>query len=211
MRSSARTGRPAAGWPVTVAGWGSGPLVRADGSMVIATSGGRVFAYSLAGRRLAGWTGNVPVASGCYEGATPVSAGADGQVVVSYQRATLVSSMGRVVHGWPTAVPGTIAITCPSCTPGPGAPILPVVGQAGIYVAAYGPRTAAGARGAPGVVVMGRSGRPMAQTVIGNPGDEVAWLSMAPDGRVWALVTSDDGATVRSTLVLVARDRPVGG
>jgi hypothetical protein len=45
---------------------------------------------------------------------------------------------------------------------------------------------------------------------LGAAGDEVAWLRMAPDGRVFALVTHDGGPTAGSTLVLVARDRPVG-
>lgn len=204
-------GRPAAGWPVSISGWGSGPVIRSDGSMVIATSGGRVLAYSLDGRRLAGWTSSVPVAAGCFGGSTPVSAGTDGQLVLSYQRATLVTSGGRIAGGWPTSVPGTVAIDCPTCTPGPAAPIPPVVGRTGIYVAAYGPRTTDGASGAPRVAVFRRGGGlPASQQVIGASGNEVAWLRMAPDGRVFALLTHDDGATAGSTLVLVARDRPVG-
>ncbi len=196
-------GRPAPGWPVSVAGWGSAPLVRADGSMVVATTTGSVLAFGLDGHRLGGWTSSVPVAVGCFAGSTPVAVGGAGQVVLSYDRATLVSARGAITSGWPIKVPGTVAINCPTCTPGPAAPVLPAADGSRIYIGAYGP-SVGGVRGSPHVVVVDPRGRVVAQTVIGTPGDELAWLRVA-DGRVWALLTRDTGGVGgTATLVLVA-------
>lgn len=207
-------GRVLAGWPQRIAGWGSDPVVRADGSMIVAASGGRTLAWSLAGRRLAGWpTRGVDVDSGCYAGSTPVATGAGGVVVLGSRNATLFGAAGAIRPGWPIRVPYTVAISCPGCTPGPAAPVLPVVGASGIYVGAYEGRAASSDPGRPRVVVLDRAGRRPAgaQRVIGAAGDEIGWLSIAPDGRVWAVVGISQQDGIESTLVLVAQDQPIGG
>ena len=120
-----RDGTKVPGWPVTLRGWASEPLVADDGSMTIVTKNDRAIRYGRNGRVAGGWpvTG-VGVSVGCYSGSVPVSAGKDGVVVVGDGQATRLTNGGRIARGWPVDLPYRPAITCPSCTPvprGPGA------------------------------------------------------------------------------------------
>ena len=130
------TGPRFAGWPVTLRGWASEPLVADDGSMTILTMNGRAIRYGRSGKVVDGWpvTG-VGVSVGCYSGSVPVSAGKDGIVVVGDGQATRLTNGGRIARGWPVDLPYRPAITCPSCTPGPAGPLAPAIGERGIYVA----------------------------------------------------------------------------
>ena len=47
---------------------------------------------------------------------------------------------------------------------------------------------------------------PDAQLLIGNAGDALSWLRIAPTGRVWALTSGQDG----TSLHLVAEDAAPG-
>ena len=133
-----RDGTKVPGWPVTLRGWASEPLVADDGSMTILTRNGRAIRYGRSGKVVGGWpvTG-VGVSVGCYSGSVPVSAGKDGVVVVGDGQATRLTNGGRLARGWPVDLPYKPAITCPSCTPGPAGPLAPAIGDRGIYVAGY--------------------------------------------------------------------------
>ena len=165
------------GWPVTIRGWASEPLVADDGSMTILTKNGRAIRYGRSGKVVGGWpvTG-VGVSVGCYSGSVPVSAGKDGVVAVGDGQATRLTNGGRVARGWPVDLPYRPAITCPGCTPGPAGPLAPAIGDRGIYVAAYRrdrPRIMALARD--GALIKGR------QKAIGKKGDDVEWVRIAPE------------------------------
>jgi hypothetical protein len=63
------------GWPVSVRGWASDPLVADDGTTTITVAAGRVVRYGQNGNVLAGWPARgVPVTAACYDGSLPVSA-----------------------------------------------------------------------------------------------------------------------------------------
>ena len=202
-------GTKVTGWPVTLRGWASDPLVADDGSMTILTGNGRAIRYGRSGRVVDGWpvTG-VGVSVGCYSGSVPVSAGKDGVVVVGDGQATRVANGGRLARGWPVDLPYKPAITCPSCTPGPAGPLAPAIGARGIYVAGY-------RRDRPRLMVLMRDGSlPKArQKAVGKTGDDVEWVRIASDGRVWMLLSrwSNESESVSGLLVPVAADRPLGG
>jgi hypothetical protein len=188
----AADGRSAPGWPITVKGWGSVPVVRADGSMVATTSGHGLDAWSLSGRRLRGWpTSGVDIASGCNGGSNPAATGDGGVVVVGHRSVTRFTASGAVVSGWPVRLPGTVAIECRTCTPGPAAPLNAGVTAGKVFVAVYLGADQQTAR----IVGLNLHGRPLAgfPKGIGKSGDEVAWLRTGPDGRVWALLLTDTG------------------
>ena len=202
-----RDGTKVAGWPVTLDGWASEPLVADDGSMTIVTRNGRAIRYGRSGKVVSGWpvTG-VGVSVGCYSGSVPVSAGKDGVVVVGDGQATRVANGGRLARGWPVDLPYKPAIACPSCTPGPAGPLAPAIGARGLYVAGY-------RRDRPRLMVLMRDGSlPKArQNAVGKTGDDVEWVRIAPTGRVWMLLSrwSNENESVSGLLVPVAVDRPL--
>jgi hypothetical protein len=195
------------GWPVTLRGWASEPLVADDGSMTVLTRNGRAIRYSRSGKVVGGWpvTG-VGVSVGCYSGSVPVSAGKDGVVVVGDGQATRLTNTGRIARGWPVDLPYKPAITCPSCTPGPAGPLAPAIGERGIYVAGY-------RRDRPRLMVLARDGSlPKGrQKSIGKTGDDVEWVRIAPTGRVWMLLSrwSNETQSTSGLLVPIAADRPL--
>ena len=202
-----RDGTKVPGWPVTLRGWASEPLVADDGSMTILTRNGRAIRYGRSGKVVDGWpvTG-VGVSVGCYSGSVPVSAGKDGVVVVGDGQATRLTNGGRIARAWPVDLPYKPAITCPGCTPGPAGPLAPAIGARGTYVAAY-------RRDRPRIMVLVRDGSlPKGrQKAIGKKGDDVEWVRIAPNGRVWALLSrwSNETEAISGLLVPVATDRPL--
>jgi hypothetical protein len=198
----AADGRSAPGWPITIKGWGSRPVVRADGSMVVAASGHRLRAWSLAGRPLPGWpTHGIDIAAACSGGTDPTDAGAGGVVVVGDHHITRFDASGKMMPGWPVRQSWTQAVSCPLCTRGPSAPL-----SAG--VTADTTFAAVDVGGDPDVVdLVGLDlhGRPLAgfPQRIAKPDLEVAWLRAGPDGRVWVLLWNDQGATGRTSSSLV--------
>ena len=202
-----RDGTKVPGWPVTIRGWASEPLVADDGSMTILTKNGRAIRYGRSGKVVGGWpvTG-VGVSVGCYSGSVPVSAGKDGVVAVGDGQATRLTNGGRLARGWPVDLPYKPAITCPSCTPGPAGPLAPAIGARGTYVAGY-------RRDRPRIMVLMRDGSmPKGrQKAIGKTGDDVEWVRIAPNGRVWVLLSrwSNETQAISGLLVPVATDRPL--
>ncbi len=194
------------GWPVHLKGWASDPLVGDDGSMTIVTDAGKALRYGLDGKATAGWTAsNVDVAVGCYSGSSPVDAGGGDSAVVG-GTVTLLGASGAPAEGWPAKLPYPAAIECPGCTPGPNAPLAPAIGADSVYLAAYG-------NDRPRVVTLSRDGALVAggQRVVGETGEEIGWIRIAPAGRVWMLLTQhlDDATTSR--LVQVGEGRALGG
>jgi hypothetical protein len=204
-------GLPARGWPVTIKGWGSDPVVRDDESLVVAASGGRVRAWSAAGHTLPGWPlSGIDLAMGCDTGPTPigtgVGAGPGAVVVVGDKDVTMLGGHGVVVTGWPVELTDSIARTCMSCTPGPAGPISPAANSAGVYVPLYRHSPGdASLNGQPRVLVLDQNGRPATSWdgLIGAPGDELLSLQGAIPGRVWAVVRHPGSSGPRDSLVLV--------
>ncbi len=200
-------GKKVSGWPVTIRGWASEPLIASDGTSAIVTGSGRAIRYGRDGRILDGWpVRGVGVAEACFDGSVPVSAGADGAVVVGEGKATLLTPGGRVARGWPVKLPYRAATDCEGCTPGPAGPMSPAVGEKGIYVAAYGPKR-------PRIVAIDRAGQlPKGwQKAVGKKGDVIAWIRVAPTGHVWVALTRyvDATETTVGLLVPVGNDRPL--
>jgi len=196
-------GLPAVGWPVTIRGWGSDPVIRADGSLVVAASGGRVRAWSATGHTLAGWPlSGIDVATGCYSGSTPVAAGGGAVVVLGAKHVTMLNARGAVTAGWPVTLADQVARTCMSCTPGPAGPLTPAVGIS-VYVPAY--HGAASSDGQPRIEVLDAHGQSATSWngLIGAAGDELHSLQVAPGGHVWALIQRPDSNGPRDSLVLV--------
>ena len=134
LRADGSTGP---GWPVTVKGWSSEPLLTADGMMVVASATGKVTAYSSRGVVEDGWpVRRVGVTVGCSGGSRPWAAGDGTTVVVGDGRATLLTADGRVASGWPVTLPYELAPDCRDCTPG-GGPMDPAVGERAVYIGAY--------------------------------------------------------------------------
>jgi hypothetical protein len=188
------------GWPVTVKGWASEPLVAADGSMTVVTGGSQALRYGLDGQPADDWTVSpVAVSEDCYGGSRPIDAGGGATLVVA-PRATLLDASGAVAAGWPVDLGFEVARACHDCTPGPSAPLAPAVGSEGIYIAAYGP--------GPRVVSLARDGTriPDEQRIVGKEGDVVTWIKVAPSGRVWILLERalDEGTS--TLLVPLAQD-----
>ncbi len=186
-------GRAARGWPIRIHGWGSDPVLRDDGSMVVAASGGRVLAWSLTGQALPGWPrAGIDVAS-CgpapIPGSMPVAVGAGALLVLGRTRATRLETSGAVTAGWPVTPADPPAIACPGCPPSErGGPLPPAVGKAGVYVAVYqGGTPAELLSGRPGILVLGADGRAVTgwPDVAGEMGEQPLWVRIAPDGRVW--------------------------
>lgn len=185
-------GRTARGWPIRIQGWGSDPMFRDDGSMVVAASGGRVRAWSLAGHTLPGWPlSGIDVAS-CGDspvpGSMPVAVGDGAVVVLGRTRATRLQATGAVAAGWPVTPADPPASACPTCPPSSTAPLLPVSGRAGVYVPVYeGGTPARMLDGRPGILLLGADGRVVAGRphVAGDVGEQLLWVRIAPDGRVW--------------------------
>jgi hypothetical protein len=208
------------GWPLTVKGWSSVPELADDGTMVVASATGRVTAYSSHGVVKDGWpVRRVGVTVGCWGGSRPWAAGDGTTLVVGDGRATLLNGGGRVASGWPVTLPYEMASSCDPCTPGPGGPLDPAVGERAVYIGAYQGTEGHGTDGTsarqPRVMVVERDGSmpPDAQRLIGKAGDGLQWLRIAPTGRVWALLTSasdDDEGQELGTLVLVAEDAVPG-
>jgi hypothetical protein len=204
-------GSTAPGWPVTAKGWSSEPELAADGTMVVASATGQVTAYSTRGVIKDGWpVRRVGVTVGCWDGSRPWAAGDGAMVVVGDGRATLLTAGGRVASGWPVTLPYEVAMSCDPCTPGPGGPVAPAVGERAVYVGGYGGGSQGPTHGQPQVMVVERDGSmpPDAQRQIGTAGDELRWLRIAPTGRVWALLISQDGSS--AALHLVAEDAALG-
>ena len=199
-------GLPAAGWPVTIRGWGSDPVIRADGSLVVAASGGRVRAWSAAGHTLPGWPlSGIDVATGCSSGSTPVAAGGGAVVVLGAKHVTILNGHGQVVGGWPVTLADQVALTCMGCTPGPAGPLTPA-GGVSVYVPAYhGASTNAGIDGQPRIVVLDGGGQAATSWngLIGAVGDELRSVQVAPGGHVWAVIRHPDSNGPRDSLVLV--------
>jgi hypothetical protein len=197
-------------WPVTVKNWASGPLPRTDGGGVVVTEGGHALAWNADGSNAAGWpVSGVDVQYGCGDGSAPVAAG-DGDVLVTGGRhATLLGTNGKVPTGWPVGVPGTLAVACPSCTPGSAAPLDPAVGADGVYIPVY-----RAAEKGPGVVAFSRDGssRTGWEAPAADAGSEIGWIRIAPNGRVWLELerqgTGENG-TPTGVLVPVADDTPL--
>jgi hypothetical protein len=202
----ATDGKTLPGWPVHVQGWASAPLAGDDGSSTIVTQAGKAIRYGIDGSVMTGWpVSGVSVAVGCNSGSWPVSAGGGDAVVVG-SKVTLLSSAGAIAPHWPVKLPYAAAIECPSCTPGPGAPLAPAMGVTNVYVAAYG-----GDR--PRIITIGRDGTLVdgGQRAFGRTGDEIGWVRIAPSGRVWMLLTRTVDESTTSLLVPVGQDRPIGG
>jgi hypothetical protein len=211
LRADGSTGP---GWPVTAKGWSSDPELGDDGTMVIASATGQVTAYSSHGAVKDGWpVRRVSVAVGCWDGSRPWAAGDGTMVVVGDGSATLLTADGQVASGWPVTLPYEVASSCPVCAPGPGGPLAPAVGKRAVYIGAY-QGEAHGTDGTnsrqPRVMVVERDGSmpPDAQRLIGTAGDTIWWVRIAPTGRVWALLISQDGST--GALHLVAEDAVPG-
>ena len=203
LRADGSTGP---GWPVTAKGWSSDPELGDDGTMVVISETGRVTAYSSRGAIKHGWpVRRISVAVGCWDGSRPWAAGDGTMVIVGDGSATLLTADGRVVSGWPVTLPYEVAMSCSPCTPGPGGPLAPAVSERAVYVGGYS-GVSRGMNGQPHVMVVERDGSMPsdAQRLIGTAGDELRWLRVAPTGRVWALLISQDGST--GTLHLVAED-----
>jgi hypothetical protein len=211
-------GSTAPGWPVTVKGWSSEPQLAADGTMVVASATGKVTAYSSRGVVEDGWpVSKVGVTVACSGGSRPWASGAGTTVVVGDGRATLLTADGRVVSGWPVTLPYEVASCCLGDTPGPAPPTDPAVGKRAVYIGAHQDEPEDDTDDGTStrllrVMVVERDGSmpPDAQLQIGQPGDDLAWLRIAPTGRVWALTISylEDGQA--ETLYLVAEDSTLG-
>ncbi len=198
-----RDGRKVRGWPVSIHGWSSDPTVARSGTTTIATQAGRLVAYSLAGVVRAGFPTAIPIRpAACYGGSIPQLAGA-GNVLIAGSTVrfgpgpangsiALMTRTGSSVAGWPVKVGYELATECRSCTPGPGAIVLPAIGARRIYVGAY-----SGDR--PRVVVLDRAGHrpPAAQRHLATGGSwELAWIRIAPTGRVWTLIVGQEGGGI---------------
>ena len=195
-------GGAASGWPVTIRGWGSDPVIRADRSLVVAGSGGRMLAWSGWGAALPGWPASgVDVSMGCFLGSNPVAAGDGGVLLVGARRATLFTAGGADTAGWPVIVPDNVARTCTGCTEGLEGPVDPSVAGDVLYLPTYQGSAPDGFGGQPRIVALDRQGKPRASLSrrIGGPGDVIQWIRTAPDGRVWVELS---GATAQS-LVLI--------
>ena len=205
LRADGSTGP---GWPVKVSGWSSEPELTDDGTMVVASATGRVTSYSSRGALKDGWpVRRVGVTVGCSDGSRPWAAGDGTIVVVGDGRATLLGANGRVASGWPVTLPYEVAASCLACTPGPEGPLAPAVGKRAVYVGAYRGAVPRGrSHGQPSVMVIERDGSMSSESQrrIGTRHDELGWLRIAPTGRVWALLISDDGSS--AALYLVAED-----
>lgn len=194
------------GWPVSVSGWSSEPEITGDGTMVVAAATGLITGYSPEGEVKAGWpVRQVGVTVACSDGSRPWTAGDGSTLIVGEGRATLLDAAGKAVAGWPVALPYQAAESCPTCTPGPSAPMAPAVGVRAIYVGAY-------AKERPHVIVIARDGSmpKAAQVTIAKTGHWLQWVRIAPTGRVWALTYSylEDGEL--GALYLVAQDTAPG-
>ena len=209
-------GSTAAGWPVRVRGWSSMPELADDGPMVVASATGRVIAYSSRGVIRKGWpVRGVGVTVGCWGGSRPWAAGNGTTVIVGDGRATLLTASGRMASGWPVTLPYEVANSCNLCAPGPGGPVDPAVGKRAVYIGAYRSVRQEGlAHGQPRVMVIERDGSmpAEAQRRIGTKADDIAWIRIAPTGRVWALLTryDDDAEQQVAALYLVAQDAVPG-
>ena len=181
-------GKPAAGWPVTIRGWGSDPVVRADSSLVVAASGGRMLAWSASGAALPGWPASgIDVSVGCFWGSNPVAADGGAVMLVGARHATMFNAGGAAAAGWPVTVPGSVARSCTGCTEGLEGPVDPSVGRSAEYLTVYLGSTPGGLGGQPQIVALDLQGKPRASLSrgIGAPGDVIQWIRTAPDGRVW--------------------------
>jgi hypothetical protein len=200
-----RNGTTVPGWPISRRGWASDPLVADDGSMTIVTDTGRAVRYAPGGEIMDGWpVMGVAVSVGCYAGSLPVSAGGAGVVVAGEGKVTLLAAGGRVARGWPVDPPYRLAFACETCVPGPSAPLPPAVGRRGVWVGTY-----RGER--PRIVGITRDGRlPKTwQRAVGQRGDQLVRVDVAPTGRVWALLGrwSNGAQAETSLLVPVGEDR----
>ena len=197
-------GRAAGTWPITVRGWGSDPVIRADGSLVAVMADGSVRAWSASGHALAGWPrSGIDVQTGCYRGSTPVGTLDGGMVVVGAKHVTTLDPRGAIVAGWPVKLADRVALTCEGCVPGPSSAVPPAVSAGRVYVAVY--RGGAGEAGKPAVAVLDLAGRPVTawNGLVGAAGDEIKSLEVAPDGRVWAIVSHRTEVGPLDGLVLV--------
>jgi hypothetical protein len=212
-------GSTESGWPVTVKGWSSLPELNDDGTMVVASATGKVTAYSPRGVVEDGWpVSKVDVSVGCTGGSQPWAAGDGATVVLGDDHATLLAADGRVASGWPVTLPYGPADSCGfACTPGGMGPMEPAVGERAVYIGAYqgdlgGPGTEGTNTVQPRVMVVERDGSMPsdAQLLVGEVGDTLSWLRIAPTGRVWALTISylEDGEA--AALHLVAEDAVPG-
>jgi hypothetical protein len=197
------------GWPVTVRGWASEPLVAGDGTTTIVTAAGSMIRYGRRGSVVAGWpVRGVPVTAICGQGSSPVPAGVDEFVVAGDGQVTLVKADG-VARGWPVRPTGLLADDSWLRGSGPGVPLDPAVGRKGIWVATYGD-------GRPVLQGIARDGSmPKAWgRVVGEEGDRIQWIRIAPSGRVWMLLDrpadeQGEGQSPTWILVPVAEDRPI--
>jgi hypothetical protein len=196
-------GKAAAGWPVTIGGWGSDPVVRSDGSLVVSASGGRMLAWSASGAALPGWPASgVDVSVGCFWGSNPVAADGGAVMLAGTRRATMFNVRGAAAAGWPVTVPGSVARSCTGCTEGLEGPVDPSVGRSVVYLAAYLGSTPGGLGGQPQIVALDLQGKPRTSLSrrIGAPGDVIQWIRTAPDGRVWVELST----AASDRLVLIA-------
>ena len=205
-------GSTVSGWPVTAKGWSSEPQIADDGTMVVVSDTGRATAYTSRGVIKDGWpVRGVGVSTGCGRGSRPWAAGNRTTFIAGDGRATLLQADGRMAPGWPVRLPYAVAPSCPVCTPGPGAPLDPAVGKRAVYVGAYrGDPPGKISHGQPGVMVIERDGSmpAKAQRRLGTTHDDLAWVRIAPTGRVWALLARPDSSA--SALYLVAQDAVPG-
>ena len=199
-------GQAAAGWPQTVRGWGSEPVIRDDGSLVATASGGAVHAWSAAGQPLTGWPASgVDVAVACQDGSSPVAAGGGGVLVLGSHRLTQLGANGAVDAAWPATVTGSVAVACTRCTPGPEGPLDPASTDSSVYAPVYLPAAGSVGDGQPALRVYDHQGRPAAfPTVkIGATGDEILWVRTEMDSNVYAALNTTSNAGDAGTLVLV--------
>lgn len=176
-------GDVATGWPITVRGWASEPLVAADGSSVTLSQSGVAIRRTADGAVMAGWpVKDIALTYSCGDGTRPFADGSDAIVVAGGRQVVELGLDGKRAPGFPSRLPVAVADPCPDCTPGSGATIAPAIGGRAIWVAAYlkGDR--------PAVIGVARDGsQPDGWGApIGEAGDMVRWLRIAPNGRVWA-------------------------
>ena len=135
------------GWPVTVAGESSEPVLGPDGR-IYATQGSqerhptRISAFDARGRRVAGWPVTIDVAPAIGQGGegwwppAAVFVGDDGTVyLITESGGTTIYALGpggKVLRGWPYRSASALGDTATPCATGGGHPIVvPVIDAAG--------------------------------------------------------------------------------
>lgn len=189
------SGTPVDGWPQTLEGYASDPVVGLDGAVHVVTKRNDAFAFDADGTVRAGWPAGVSGRTDrCFGPSTPVL-GPDGTLYVASGgpppggALSAISPAGRAVDGWPFAPVGELAYPCRmGCTPGPAEPSGPIVLDDRAWIATY-PDGDGGTHVE--VMALDGAGRPIADSTIQLATQEAS-LMVSPDGRLFAALAGSD-------------------